>query len=270
MRNKFRFLLFGVLCLMALTLDSCSGDTTYKDTNVPAVVTVSYNSGSVTLVDASGNTYIPTSTSFVSNGTTYSITSANDGHLAYIVYDLKTNGSSSSSYKVTLSYFKDIDTYYHNQVIYTTKGAADDSVSNIKSANDSLVSVDGVSIMGTSSSINTQLLALLDYCPGTTSYNTVVCYTNQGLTSSSTTTAFDTLKVWLCHHAMGSIYSYTTYDWSKTYPYLYYFGFNLEKAISLAANETSKDTVIVDLKARIASSSTSVAWKGYCCKARVH
>jgi len=254
---------------MAMTLDSCSGDTTYKETNVQAVVTVCYNSGSVTLVDASGNTYIPTSSSFVSNGTTYSITSANDGHLAFIVYDLKTNSSSSSSYKVTLSYFKDINTYYHNQVIYTTKGAADDSVSNVKSANDSLVSVDGVSMMGTNS-INTQLLALLDYCPGKSTYNTVVCYTDQVLTPATTTTAFDTLKVWLCHHATGSLNNYTSYDFSKTYPYLYYFGFNLEQAISLAANKTSKDTVIVDLKARIAASSTSVAWKGYCCKVRVH
>ena len=269
MENKCRFLLFSALCLIAIALDSCSSDYTNKETNVQAIVTVSYNSGSVTLVDASGNTYIPTSTSFVSNGNTYSITSANDGHLAFIVYDLKTNSSSqSSSYNVTLSYFKDINTYYHNQMIYTTKGAVDDSVSNIKSANDSLVSVDGVSIMGGNLN-NIQLLALLDYCPGVSSYNTLVCYTDQGLVPAKSSN-YDTLNVWLCHHAIGQMYQNTTYDWSKTYPYLYYFGFNLEKAIYLAAGETSKDSVVIDLKARIASSSTSVAWKGYCCKARVH
>ena len=269
MENKCRFLLFSALCLIAIALDSCSSDYTNKETNVQAIVTVSYNSGSVTLVDASGNTYIPTSTSFVSNGNTYSITSANDGHLAFIVYDLKTNSSSqSSSYNVTLSYFKDINTYYHNQMIYTTKGAVDDSVSNIKSANDSLVSVDGVSIMGGNLN-NIQLLALLDYCPGVSSYNTLVCYTDQGLVPAKSSN-YDTLNVWLCHHAIGQMYQNTTYDWSKTYPYLYYFGFDLERAISLAAGETSKDSVIVDLRAKIAASSTSVAWKDYCCKARVH
>jgi hypothetical protein len=267
MKNKIKFLLFNTFSIMALVISSCSSDSVYKETNVQAIVTVSYNSGTVTLVDASGNKYTPISSA--SNGITDSITSANDGHLAYIVYDLKSDGSSSSSYKITLSYFKDINTYYHNKVIYTTKGADDDSVSKIKASNDSLVSVDGVSIMG-NSAINTQLLALLDYCPGTSSYNTVVCYTDQGLTPAVNSSAFDTLKVWLCHHSCGTMTNYTSYDYSKVYPYLYYFGYNLEKAISLAANETSKDTVIIDLKSRIASSSTSVAWKGYCCKARVH
>jgi|GEM_PF-1753483 len=282
MKKNFNFLLFSVLCLVAFTLSSCFKVSEDSDTTYPLVARVDYSSGTLTLVDSIGNAYVPTSSSFTSDGTTYTITSANDGDLAYIGFKYNSGSSSASSSSssistcsITLTYFADIETTFHNSIINTTKGASNDSVNKIKAANDSLFSVDYISMLGK------HLVVSLNYYLGTIgssntslgspklNYNTVVFYTDQELSKSSSISVPDTLKLWLCHHSIGSL-SYTTYYWAYYYPYFYYYGYNLKEALAYASDKSTKDSVVVDFKAKIATNSGSAVWKDFCCKAEIH
>jgi hypothetical protein len=201
--------------------------------------------------------------------------------LAYIGFKYNSGSSSASSSSsststcsITLTYFVDIETTFHNSIINTTKGAPDDSISKVIAANDSIVSAGYVSMLGK------HLLVSLNYYLGTVgssstslgtpklNYNTVVFYTDQKLSKSNSTSVPDTLKLWLCHHSIGSL-SYTSYYWSSYYPYFYYYGYNIKETLAYASDESSKDSVVVDLKAKIASSS-SAKWEDFCCKAGIH
>ena len=116
------------------------------------------------------------------------------------------------------------------------------------------------------------LLAFLDYPYNTTSscdYNNVFYY-NDGVSTASSGSDPDTLKVWLCHHSIGSLSDYyTTYGYQYYYPYIYYYGYDLTTALTAAAQQSSKSSVVVDLKARIASGNT-VGWQDFCCKTTIH
>ena len=274
MKKNFKFLLLSALCVVAFSLSSCLNSNDNSSGSGVQIVRVSYGLGTPNFVDYNGNIYVPKSLTI--SGTTITPT---DGDIAYIYYTINSSTYSSSTktytYSVTLSYYVDLETTYNNKVFNIAKGAVNDSITNFHFAQDSLVSVGANSYSGVSM-FGTHLLACLNYYPnnGNGNFNNVFYYSDQNL-SKGTNKALDTVKVWLCHHSIGNLINYTSYNYVGSAPYIYYFGYNLANALGNAESQEAslqnRDSVIVELNAKIASGNKAV-WSQnlsdrtpYCC-----
>jgi|WetSurMetagenome_2_1015567.scaffolds.fasta_scaffold46009_4 hypothetical protein len=268
MKKNFKFLLLSALCVVAFSLSSCLNSNDNNSGTYPAIVRVSYNLGTPEFIDALGNVFIPSSMTI--NGTTIN---PSEGDIAYIGYTVKSStpnvSNSAKTYSVTLNYYCDLETY-NSGVITSTWGAANDSVNKFHFAQDSLVTTGNVPACSVSM-FGSHLLACLNYYPnsGNGNYNHVFYYTDQSL-SQGKNNAPDTLKVWLCHHSIGNLLNGASYNYAGQAPYIYYFGYNLTNALANAEGQEAsllkRDSVVVDLKAKVASSyGNKAAWSDNCC-----
>jgi len=256
MKNEIRFLFVSVLCLLAISLSSCN-DSSDNNNSLRAVVSYHKTDSVPVFTDVNGNTYVPTSSSASSTSI-----SAGDSDIVYISYTLNSTTTSSSvrKYNITLTGVTDLENSYNNNVIMTTKGAANDSINSFSLANDSIISV-GTGNGNGFSMIGNHLMVYLNYYLGTgnCNYNNVFVYTN-GLSTAKAATTPDTLKVWLSHHSVSPLSGNISYSYASSRPYMYYFGYNLSNAIAYARTQTSKSSVVVSFKAKVSPYGGTPSW----------
>jgi hypothetical protein len=252
--KNLKLLFASVICLTSLLFTSCMNTNETSHTYGIVLATVTNTSGSVYFTDANNTVYVPTNASSLTTSSGASVSYTN-GDIAYVYfYYADETQTTKTTRSVVLQGYADIQKNSVNVV--TVAGASNDTLKT-----DSVISVDGVAVVGSSLVATTNF-----YLSGTAQSTSLFYYQSDGFVAASASSAPDTLKFILSHNRNSDEGNYyTTKDYAIAY---YYNAFNISTPMTIAGDQSSKDSIVVDLKARVwqsESDNSSAKWKHYYC-----
>jgi hypothetical protein len=253
--KNLKFLFASVICLTSLLFTSCMDTNDTSHTYGIILATVTNTGSSIYFTDANNVVYIPTNSSSLvtSSGTTVSYTNGDIAYVSFYYASETQVANKTGNYSIVLQGYADIQKNSVNVV--TTAGATNDTLKT-----DSVISVDGVAVVGSSLVATTNF-----YLSGTTQSTSLFYYQSDGFVAASASSVPDTLKFILSHNRNSDEGTYyTTKDYAIAY---YYNAFNISTPMTIAGDQSSKDSIVVDLKARVWTSTNddTGTWKHFYC-----
>ncbi len=260
--KNLKLLFASVICLTSLLFTSCMSTNDNNHTYGIILATVHGSAASsVYFTDTNSNIYSPTNASSLVTSSGASITyTAGDIAYVYFYYSDDTQATKTSgSRSIVIEGYADVQKNDVNVV--SVRGASNDTLKT-----DSIISVDGITVVHNSYSSGYSLIATTNFYFSKLHNTYLFYYQNDGFVTASVNSDPDTLKFVLGHNKQGDTGS--SYS-ANSYPSLYYNAFKIDSPVMTAASQSNKDSIVVDLKARVwqsESDNSKGIWKHYYCK----